>query len=125
MKLNIIMLFLSFSVVLQAQPTIDLFTLSGVYGSPSSYQEPLDGKATESGMLINLKMPVRLSEKTIWVNDFTYTLFSIKNDLEPEPVDWLTSMKLHAFILQTGISQKMNDQNGFQFLLVPPLYNRL
>lgn len=119
MKYNIVLLFLFFSAVLRAQPTIDLFTLSGVYGSPSSYQEPPDGKATESGMLINLKIPVKLSEKTIWINDLTYTLFSIKNDLDPEPVDWLTSMKLHAFILQTGISQKLNDQNGFQFLLVP------
>jgi Domain of unknown function (DUF6268) len=119
MKHNITVLFLCFSLVLQAQSSIDLFTLSGVYGSPASYQDPLDGEATESGTLINLKIPIVCSDKTVWFNDFTYTLFSIKNDLEPKPESMLTSMKLHAFIFQTGISQKLNDRNGFQFLLVP------
>jgi len=119
MKHNIILLLLFSSITLHAQPTIDLFTISGVYGTPAAYQDPLEGKATESGTLINLKLPIVCSEKTIWFNDFTYTLFSIKNDLDPEPVDMLTSMKLNAFIFQTGISQKLNDRNGFQFLLVP------
>ncbi len=119
MKPGAILLFLCISIVLHAQPSIDLFTLSGVYGTPAPYQNPLDGKATESGTLINFKVPIKCSEKTIWFNDFTYTLYSIKNDLDPEPVDRLTSMKLHAFILQTGISQKLDDQNGFQLLLVP------
>jgi hypothetical protein len=119
MKLGFILLFLSIAIVLHAQPSIDLFTLSGVYGTPATYQNPLNGKAMESGTLINLKVPIKCSEKTIWFNDFTYTLYSIKTDLDPEPMDMLTSMKLHAFIFQTGISQKLDDRNGFQFLLVP------
>lgn len=106
-------------MVLHAQNSIDLFTISGVYGMPATYQNPLDGKGIESGLLMNLKVPIKVSERTIWFNDFTYTLYSIKTDLDPEPVDMLTSIKLHAFILQTGISQKLNDQNGFQLLLVP------
>lgn len=119
MKHGIILLFLSISMVLHAQNSIDLFTISGVYGMPATYQNPLDGKGIESGLLMNLKVPIKVSERTIWFNDFTYTLYSIKTDLDPEPVDMLTSIKLHAFILQTGISQKLNDQNGFQLLLVP------
>lgn len=119
MKHGIILLFLSISIVLHAQNSIDLFTISGVYGMPATYQNPLDGKGIESGLLMNLKVPIKVSEKTIWFNDFTYTVYSIKTDLDPEPVDMLTSMKLHAFILQTGISQKLDDQNGFQLLLVP------
>lgn len=119
MKHGTILLFLFLSIVLHAQPSIDLFTLSGVYGTPAPYQDPLDGKATESGMLMNLKIPIRASEKTIWFNDFTYTLYSVKNDLDPEPSDMITSMRLHAFIFQTGLAQKLNEQNGVQFLLVP------
>lgn len=119
MKHGIILLLFCISIVLHAQPSIDLFTLSGVIGTPAPYQDPLGGNATESGTLINLKVPIKVSEKTIWFNDFTYTAYSIKTDLDPEPADKLTSMKLHAFILQTGISQKLDDQNGFQLLLVP------
>jgi len=119
MKHGIILLFFCISIVLHAQPSIDLFTLSGFYGAPSSYTEPLDGKAVESGLLINLKIPVVVSEKTIWYNDFTYTLHSIKSDLNPQPEGMITDMRLHAFIFQTGIAQKINDRNGFQFLLVP------
>ena len=102
-----------------AQTSIDLFTLSGLYGFPAGYEKPLDGKAAESGLLINLKAPVKVSDKTIWYNDFTYTLHSIRTDLTPEPKDTLTSMNLHAFIFQTGIVRKINDRNGFQLLLVP------
>lgn len=53
-----------FSLSLSAQSSIDLFTLSGFYGVPSSYSEPLDGNATESGMLINLKIPVMANSFT-------------------------------------------------------------
>jgi hypothetical protein len=102
-----------------AQSSIDLFTLAGFYGSPAPYEEPLDGKATESGGLINLKMPVKLSRNTMWYNDFTYSRYVISTGLDPEPAEFLTSMSLHAFILQTGIVRKLNDRNGLQLLFVP------
>lgn len=119
MKHSLIVIACCFSLTLHAQSSIDLFTLSGFYGAASSYADPLDGEATESGMLINLKIPVVASEKTIWYNDFTYTLYSIRSDLDPQPEEMITDMRLHAFIFQTGIAQKINDRNGFQFLLVP------
>lgn len=106
-------------IILNAQSSIDLFTLGGSYGFPASYQKPLTGKATELSSLFNLKAPIVLSDKTIWYNDLTYTWHSINTNLDQQPTDMLTSMNLHAFIFQTGINQKINDRNGFQLLLVP------
>lgn len=88
-------------------------------GFPATYQAPLNGKATETNLFINAKAPIVLNEKTIWVNDLTYSGFTITTDLAPEPTAYLTSMKLHAFILQTGISQKLDEKNAFQLLLMP------
>lgn len=119
MKNSAILIACCLPFALCAQSSIDLFTVSGAYGFPSSYEKPLDGKATEIGTLLNLKIPIVLSEKTTWYNDFTHTLYAISNNLDPEPTDIITSMRLQAFIFQTGIVQKINDQNGFQFLLVP------
>jgi len=103
----------------QGQNSIDLFTISGFHGIPAAYSAPLSGKATETGGLLNLKMPIVLSDKTIWYSDFTYSLFSVSTNLDSEPQDYLTSMRLHGFILQTGIAQILNEKNGFQLLFVP------
>lgn len=119
MKIAGILLVCSWSLVLHAQPSIDLFTLSGFYGTPAAYEKPLDGDATESGLLINLKVPIVCNDKTTWYNDLTYTRHSVSTDLDPEPSGMITSMNLHAFIFQTGIVQKLNDQSGFQLLIVP------
>jgi len=102
-----------------AQSSLDLITVAGFVGMPSSYQTPLTGKATESNLFINAKAPIVLSEKTIWFNDLTYSGFTIITDLNPEPTGYMTSMQLHGFILQTGISQKLNEKNGFQLLFIP------
>jgi len=110
---------LLYSTVAAAQSSIDLFTLSGMYGFPSSYTPPLDGKAGESGILTNLKAPVKLSDKTLFYNDLTYFMYNIDTDLDTEPVEYLTSMRLHAFIIQTGIVQSLSDRNKIQLLLVP------
>lgn len=119
MKFICILSLCSISCMVNAQSSIDLLTLSGSYGLPARYQKPLNGKATESGLLLNLKAPIKINDKTIWYNDFTYTLHSINTDLDPKPEDMLISMNLHAFIYQTGIAQKINDRNGFHLLLVP------
>jgi hypothetical protein len=119
MKYFVILFICYLPTVLHAQSSIDLFTISGFYGSPAAYEKPLDGEATESGMLLNLKIPVVCNTKTTWYNDFTYTQHSVKTDLDPEPSDMITSMKLHAFIFQTGIVRKIDEQNGFQLLFVP------
>ena len=107
------------SLSLYGQSSIDLVTISGFYGVPSSYSNPLKGKAKESGTLINLKVPVVLNKKSIWYNDFTHTFYFVQNNLKVQPSDIITSMNLHAFILQTGIVRKLNNRNGIQFLVAP------
>lgn len=119
MRFGTVLFICSLPLVLCAQSSIDLFTLSGFYGLPSSYENPLTGKATEMGSLMNLKVPVVLNSKTTWYNDFTHTLYAVNHDIDPEPAGMITSLKLQAFILQTGIVHKVNDQNGFQLLFVP------
>lgn len=115
----ILIIFCCFPVTLFAQSSIDLFTLAGTYGVPSKYENPLTGKATEMGTLLNLKIPIVLNNKTTWYNDFTHTLYLIKRDHTEQPEGMLTEMNLQAFIFQTGIAQKIDETNGFQFLLVP------
>lgn len=107
------------SFLSQAQNSIDLLTISGFYGAPAGYIDSLNGKTTESGTLVNLKVPVVLGEKTTWYNDLIYMGFNVTTDLNPEPSDFLTSMRLHAFILQTGIVRKIDEKNAFQLLFVP------
>jgi hypothetical protein len=104
---------------LYAQQSIDLFTLSGFTSSPASYNQPISGKARESGGLVNFKLPIVLGSKSIWYNDFTYSVYNISTNLSPEPTDQITSLRLHGFIFQTGLVQKLNDRNSFQFLIVP------
>jgi Domain of unknown function (DUF6268) len=119
MKFNVVLFICSLPFAISAQSSIDLVTVGGSYGFPASYHKPLSGKATETGSLFNLKIPVVISDKTIWYNDLTYTWHSISTDVNPKPTDMLTSMNLHAFIFQTGIAQKINEKNGLQLLLVP------
>jgi len=107
------------TTLLSAQSRIDIFTIAGVVGMPSAYQEPLDGKATESNLLINIKLPIKFNDKTIWYNDVTYSGFNVTNNLDVRPTEYLTAMRVHGIILQTGIVQKINDRNGFQLLAVP------
>lgn len=101
------------------QNSIDLLTVAGFMGFPSAYEAPLNGKATETNLFVNAKAPIVLNDKTIWFNDLTYSGFTITTNLNPEPTGYLTSMRVHAFILQTGISRKLNEKNGYQLLFVP------
>jgi hypothetical protein len=107
------------ATTLFAQSSIDLFTMSGMFSFPSAYQDPLNGKATESNLLINLKVPLKLRDNTMWFNDFTYSGFNVIHDLEVGPTEYLTAMRMHGIILQSGIVQKINERNGFQLLAVP------
>jgi hypothetical protein len=117
MRLTLVIVFIAASAY--GQTSIDLFTIAGFVGFPSSYQPPLNGKATESNLFINAKAPIVLNDKTVWFNDLTYSAFTITTDLTPEPATYLTSMRLHGFILQTGISRKLSDKNGLQLLFLP------
>ena len=105
----------------QAQNTIDLLTISGRYGFPKAFDAPYQNeKATETGAMVNLKIPVKLSEKTIWFNNFTYTYSAVNNAFASKPGDAVMSpIGLNALILQTGLVQRIDDRRAFQLLFVP------
>ncbi|MBX2971451.1 MAG: hypothetical protein KF803_18940 [Cyclobacteriaceae bacterium] len=119
LRCSLIFLLTFITSSLSAQSAIDILTIGGVVGIPSAYQNPLNGKATESNLLVNLKLPTKFNDKTIWYNDFTYSGFNVTNDIEVRPTEYLTAMRMHGIILQTGVVRKINDRNGFQLLAVP------
>lgn len=86
-----------------AQESIDLFTISGRYGVPRPYKSVYSGKATETGLLVNLKAPIPLnkSKTSIWYNNLTYTQLAV-NDAETMPSDIANPISVYGFILQTG-----------------------
>jgi hypothetical protein len=104
---------------LYAQSSLDLLTLSGRYGFPAKYDDsPSVGKATETGAMVNVKLPVKLSGSSIWYNDLTYTMFHVSNDIEfvrgiANPIH------LHSFILQTGWYKRFGEGQGIQLLFAP------
>jgi len=100
-----------------AQERIDLLTVSTRWGQPSAYDD-FEGEAQESGLFVNAKLPVVLSEKTIWFNNVTYTRSTVLNDFDNEAIA-ADDINLHAFILQTGLVQKFSDDRAIQLLFVP------
>ena len=110
--------FILLTVNCLSQERIDLFTLSGRYGLPSSYNPALPKDANERATLLNLKVPVILSEKSIWYNNFTYTFSMVQNGMT-FPDSMANPIRLHAFMFQTGLVQKIGERDGFQILLFP------
>ncbi|MFT6996683.1 MAG: hypothetical protein ACJAQ4_000424 [Cryomorphaceae bacterium] len=113
--LSALIVFLAFQCY--GQERIDLLTVSSRWGQPSAFND-FDGEAQESGLLLNLKLPVVLSEKTIWYNNFTYTNSAVKSDFDSPELS-APDLNLHAFILQTGLVQKLKNDQAIQVLFVP------
>lgn len=103
-----------------AQESIDLFTVSLRYGTPSSYATQYAGKGTETGGLVNLTVPIVLNESktSIWYNSLVYTQATVKNN-EITPPDIVNPISLHGFILRTGFVKNFDNGTGFQVLFVP------
>jgi hypothetical protein len=103
---------------LAAQKSIDLLNVTGRYGLPRPYENDHPGKATESGGNINLVLPVRFSESTIWANDFNYFLSHVTSNTRmlEDIVDPIT---LNGFILQTGLIQKINKNHTLWLIFTP------
>ncbi len=102
----------------KAQNSIDLVTLSGRLGLPSAYDPKLPEKATEYGGLLNVKIPLVLSDKTIWYSNFSYTYSSVRNGVDL-PSEIINPIKLHGLVLQTGLVQRIDEKRAFQLLFVP------
>lgn len=107
-----------------AQKTMDIVTVSGHFGFPQEYLDTYDEKAKETGAMIGLVAPIKMSENTYWYNSVNYFYWRVNNDIQmPESI--LNPMKLHGFILQTGIYHKFNERHGIQLLFAPRLMSDL
>ena len=115
---RLLFLFLGISCFLQAQESIDLLTLSGRYGIPQGLEEDLPGKATETGALVNLKVPVVFSDKTIWYSELSYVWSHVEFDREM-PEGTADPINLNGFILQTGLVQTIDETRKIHFLFIP------
>ena len=102
---------------ISAQERIDLLTVSTRYGLPSALNE-FDGEAVETGLLINAKVPLVLSEKTVWFNNITFNQSTVSYDFDSEDIS-AEDLQLYGFIVQTGIVQKLTNDRAFQLLFVP------
>ena len=116
---KVILLFLLFaSFAGSAQESIDLFTLSGRYGIPRQVEEGFQGDATETGALVNLKVPVVFSDATIWYSELSYTNFHVAFS-EPQADGIAAPIALDGFILQTGLVQKIDETRKIHILAAP------
>lgn len=101
-----------------AQESIDILSISGQYGLPQEYNPQLSEKAQETVGLINLKIPVVFSDKTIWYSDFAYTYSKVTNELSL-PGNIANPIELHGLVLQTGLVQQIDETRAFQLLFIP------
>ena len=116
----LIIITLSLGTSVSAQETIDLITLSGRYGFPSSYDSIYDGKAKEVGFMAGLVAPAKLSEKSIWYTSLNYFYFHVSND-EEKPQDIANPINLHGIILRTGLVQEFSKDRTLQIFFSPRL----
>jgi hypothetical protein len=122
---SLIMKYISFLLLaifscanITAQTDLDIFTLSGRYGFPQEYETTYSEKATETGILANLQMPVPFSESTIWYSQLTFNNFRVNNDITM-PAEIANPINVSGFILQTGLYKKFSKGRGMQILLAP------
>ena len=115
---------LGINLSISAQETIDIFTISGRYGFPTSYDSIYNGKAKEYGAMVGLVAPVEINDKSIWYNSLNY-FYSHVSDDEEMPIDIANPINLHGFILRTGLYQKFSKSNGIQIFFSPRLMTDL
>lgn len=100
------------------QETLDVFTLSGRYGFPQSYDSIYQTKARETGITAGLVAPVKLNERSIWYNSLNYFYWHVTND-EDTPPELMNPIDLHGLILRTGLYRKFSRDRAFQIFLAP------
>lgn len=107
---------------INAQETLDVLSVSGQFGSPQPYEgdSGSHGKASETGAMINLVVPVVLNKKQIWYTSINYMQWSVNND-KSMPTDIANPIKIHGLILRTGLLQKLPNGNSIQAVFIPRL----
>ena len=103
---------------LKAQSSLDLVTISGRYGFAQQAGEPVSGNNSEIGSLINVKIPIVLSNKSVWYSSVTYVSSFVESDAML-PAEIANPINIHGFILQTGLVQTLNDKQKIQLLFAP------
>lgn len=116
----LLLVIMLFSLTLRSQQKLDIFTISGRYGFPQQYDSIYNGKATETGGMLNLVVPVQFSKKLIWYNSLNYFYSHVSND-ETMPENIANPIDLHGIILRTGIYKKFSKGRGIQLLFAPRL----
>lgn len=118
---NLITVFILFVCIFSfGQESIDLLTISGRFGLPTDYEDGIEGKATETGGMINLRIPIVLDSANIWYSKLTYLNSSVNSiitfaDSIADPIS------VHGIILQTGWVRKLTKNRSIQVLFVPRL----
>ena len=103
-----------------AQKSIDLLSLSGSYGFPQKYESPVSEEATELLGNVSITLPIVLSDASVIFNNLNYYYSTVQTDaVFGDSI--MNPIKLHGFILRTGISQKIDENRAFQIMLVPRL----
>jgi hypothetical protein len=121
MKYFLLLVFgICLSTSLFAQKTFDLITVSGRLGFAQPYITDYNGDATEMGSMINLAVPIQLSEKSMWFSSLNYFYWNVDND-ETMPIEISNPINIHGFILRTGLIQKLSDDAELQLLFAPRL----
>lgn len=110
--------FLLFGLKVNAQTSLDIFTISGRFGPSQMAGEPTQGSNKEIGALVNLKIPVVLNDRSIFYSELSYFNSHIESD-QALGTDVANPLTIHGFILQTGLVQSINDHQKLQLLLVP------
>jgi len=123
-RLIILALGICVGVSLTGQQTLDILTISGRYGSPQSYDSVLTNNATEVAAMVNLVVPVKFNEKTIWYNSLNYFYFNVTNG-ETLPPEIANPIRIHGFLLRTGLYQKFSKGRGLQLFFAPRLMSDL
>ncbi len=114
----VVFLMLTISQAVLAQSSLDLLTVSGRYGFPQTAGEPIAAKNSEYGGLVNLKIPIVLSDKSIFYSEVSYLWSHVESEADlgtavANPLD------IKGYILQTGLVQTLNEKQKLHLLFVP------
>jgi len=101
-----------------SQERLDIVTLGGTYGFPTPYDSIYQGKGNESGIMASLVAPAELSEKSIWYSSLNYFYWAVNND-EEMPEDIMNPIRVHGFILRTGMIHEIKPGKSLQILFAP------
>ena len=120
MKTFLTSLLVLLCIAVNAQQSIDLLTISQNFNTPSNFKySGGNSKAVELNTLVNLKIPVPVSEKLLWYSDITYTI----NELQVKANEQIprTVYRLNGLVFQTGLILKLNQTTSLQTIIAPRL----